>query len=89
MPCVDGISIIAVSQPSGSSNGNDSCYWEADYDRPRTGRAQRWLDQGVRQSLLQMFGEIRQIGSFSNGEGVFERIHVSPRRPRDRQAAEN
>ena len=67
---------------------NDSFYWEADYDRPRTGRAQRWLGQ-VSGNFLQMFGEIRQIGRFSNGEGVFERIHVSPRRPRDRQAAEN
>ena len=67
---------------------NDSFYWEADYDRPRTGRAQRWLDQ-VSGKFLQMFGEIRQIGRFSNGEGVFERIHVLPQRPRDRQAAEN
>ena len=67
---------------------NDSFYWEADYDRPRTGRAQRWLGQ-VSGNFLQMFGEIRQIGRFSNGEGVFERIHVLPQRPRDRQAAEN
>lgn len=67
---------------------DDSFYWEADYGRPRTGRAQRWLGQ-VSGKFSQMFGELRQIGRFSNGEAVFERIDLSLQRPRDRQTVEN
>ena len=52
---------------------DDSFYWEADYGRPRTGRAQRWLGQ-VSGKFSQMFGELRQIGRFSNGEAIFEKI---------------
>lgn len=52
---------------------DDSFYWDANYGRPRTGRAQRWLGQ-VAGKFSQMFGELRQIGRFSNGEAIFEKI---------------
>ena len=67
---------------------DDSFYWEADHGRPRTGRAQRWLEQ-VSDKFSQMFGELRQIGRFSNGEAVFERIDLSLQRRRDRQTVDN
>lgn len=67
---------------------DDSFYWEADYGCSRTGRAQRWLGQ-VSGKFSQMFGELRQIGRFSNGEAVFERIDLSLQRLRDWPSAEN
>ncbi|QQN75210.1 hypothetical protein [Croceicoccus sp. YJ47] len=70
-----GISIYCDLAAIWLAERDDSFYWEADYSRPRTGRAQRWLEQ-VSGKFSQMFGELRQIGSFSNGEAVFERIEA-------------
>ncbi len=49
----------------------DSHYWEADFYHPRTGRAQRWLAQ-VERRFETLFGELRMVGRFSNGEAIFE-----------------
>lgn len=52
---------------------DDSQYWEADYERARCGRAQAWLDQVARR-FHALFGELRLVGRFSNGEAIFERL---------------
>ncbi len=54
---------------------DDSRYWEADAYHPRSARAQRWLSQ-VASRFEAMFGELRMIGRFSNGEAIFERRSV-------------
>ena len=48
---------------------DDSRYWEADYYHPRSGRAQRWLSQ-VASRFEALFGDLRMIGRFSNGEAI-------------------
>ena len=52
---------------------DDARYWDADARHCRTGRAGRWLDQ-AEPRFRALFGELRQIGRFSNGEAVYERI---------------
>ncbi len=47
--------------------------WETDLNIPRTGRARHWLHQ-VGPRFETLFGELRMIGRFSNGETVFERV---------------
>lgn len=54
---------------------DDSRYCEADAYHPRSGRAQRWLSQ-VERRFGTLFGELRMIGRFSNGEAIFERTSV-------------
>ena len=54
---------------------DDSRYWEADAYRPRSGRAQCWLSQ-VASRFEAIFGGLRMIGRFSNGEAIFERAPV-------------
>ena len=51
---------------------DDARYWEADVYNPRTARARHWLGQ-VSGRFLDLFGELRMIGRFSNGEAIFER----------------
>lgn len=51
---------------------NDSRYCDADYQRARSGRAQHWLGQ-VSARFIRLFGELRLVGRFSNGEVIFER----------------
>ena len=53
----------------------DGRYREADYYHPRSGRAQRWLSQ-VASRFEALFGDLRMIGRFSNGEAIFERGSV-------------
>lgn len=51
---------------------DDNRYWEADCRCPRTGRARHWIAQaGPR--FVALFGELRMVGRFSNGEAIFER----------------
>ncbi len=50
----------------------DPRYWEADFSQPRTGRARHWLAQ-VSGRFIELFGELRMVGRFSNGEAIFER----------------
>ncbi|GAA5062543.1 hypothetical protein GCM10023208_32930 [Erythrobacter westpacificensis] len=47
-------------------------YWEADFYIPRTARARHWLAQ-VSGKFIDLFGELRLVGRFSNGEAIFER----------------
>ena len=54
---------------------DDSRYWEADSYCPRSARARRWLSQ-VEGRFEALFGELRMIGRFSNGEAIFERTSV-------------
>ena len=51
---------------------DDSHYWEADFYMPRTARARHWLGQ-VSGRFIDLFGELRLVGRFSNGEAIFER----------------
>lgn len=51
---------------------DDDRYWEADYRQPRTGRARHWIALAAPQ-FVALFGELRMVGRFSNGEAVFER----------------
>jgi hypothetical protein len=51
---------------------DDSHYWEADFYVPRTARARHWLAQ-VSGRFIDLFGELRLVGRFSNGEAIFER----------------
>lgn len=55
---------------------NDSLYWEADYQKARSGRAQQWLTQ-VSDRFISAFGQLRLVGRFSNGEAIFERAEAS------------
>jgi len=49
---------------------DDARYREADFTRPRSARARHWLSQ-VAPRFEKLFGELRLIGQFSNGEAVF------------------
>ena len=51
---------------------DDSRYWEADCTTPRTAMARHWLAQ-VSGRFIDLFGDLRLIGRFSNGEAIFER----------------
>ena len=51
---------------------DDARYWEADFHNPRTARARHWLGQ-VSDRFIELFGELRMVGRFSNGEAIFER----------------
>jgi hypothetical protein len=52
---------------------DDNGYWQADFRQPRTARAKHWLAQ-VTPRFEQLFGELRMIGRFSNGEAIYERV---------------
>lgn len=54
---------------------DDGGYRDADAYHPRSGRARRWLSQAVSR-FEAIFGELRMIGRFSNGEAIFERRPV-------------
>lgn len=56
---------------------DDSLYWEADYRKARSGRAQQWLTQ-VSDTFIKVFGELHLVGRFSNGEAIFERANSAP-----------
>ena len=56
---------------------DDSRYWEADYRKARSGRAQQWLSQ-VSERFINAFAELRLVGRFSNGEAIFERANAAP-----------
>ena len=51
---------------------DDARYWEADLYNPRVPRARHWLAQ-VSGRFIDLFGELRLVGRFSNGEAIFER----------------
>lgn len=51
---------------------DDARFWEADFYHPRAARARHWIAQ-VAPRFERMFGELRLVGRFSNGEAVFER----------------
>lgn len=55
---------------------DDSRYWEADSQQARSGRARRWLGQ-VSPKFIALFGDLRLVGHFSNGEAIFERAEAS------------
>lgn len=54
---------------------DDNRYWEADYRRPRTGRARHWIALTAPR-FMTLFGELRMIGRFSNGKAIFERTQT-------------
>ena len=51
---------------------DDARYWEADFYKPRVPRARHWLRQ-VSFRFIGLFGELRLVRGFSNGEAIFER----------------
>ena len=51
---------------------DDARYWEADLYNPRVPRARHSLAQ-VSGRFIDLFGELRLVGRFSNGEAIFER----------------
>lgn len=54
---------------------DDNRYWEADYRQPRTGRARYWIARAAPR-FVALFGELRMVGRFSNGEAIFERAQT-------------
>ena len=51
---------------------DDAHFWEADYFHPRAVRARHWIAQ-VSPRFERLFGQLRLVGRFSNGEAIFER----------------
>ena len=51
---------------------DDARFWEADFFHPRAARARHWIAQ-VTPRFERMFGELKMVGRFSNGEAIFER----------------
>lgn len=51
---------------------DDARYRDADFTHPRSARARHWLAQ-VGPRFEKLFGELRMVGRFSNGEAIFER----------------
>lgn len=70
-----GISIYCGLVAIWLAERDDSRYWEADACLPRSGRAQHWLSQ-VASRFDALYGDLRLIGRFSNGEAIFERTSV-------------
>lgn len=68
-----GISVYCGLVATWLAERDDGRYWDADACHSLTGRARRWLTQ-VEPRFLALFGELRQIGRFSNGEAIYERI---------------
>lgn len=52
---------------------DDNSYWDADCRHARSGRARAWLAQ-VSPHFHTLFGKLRMVGRFSNGEAVFEEV---------------
>ena len=50
---------------------DDARFWEADFSHPRAARARHWITQ-VAPRFDRLFGELRLVGRFSNGEAIFE-----------------
>ena len=67
-----GISIYCGLAAIWLAERDDVRYWEADFYNPRTARARHWLTQ-VSGRFIDLFGELRLVGRFSNGEAIFER----------------
>ena len=51
---------------------DDALFWGADSSYPRAARARHWIGQ-VRPHFERLFGELKMVGCFSNGEAIFER----------------
>ncbi|UAB79004.1 hypothetical protein INR77_04720 [Erythrobacter sp. SCSIO 43205] len=51
---------------------DDSRFWEADCDQPQVSLAERWITQ-VGPRFEKLFGELKLVGRFSNGEAIYER----------------
>ncbi len=51
---------------------DDALFWEADSSCPRAARARHWIAQ-VGPHFERLFGELKMVGRFSNGEAIFER----------------
>ena len=50
---------------------DDALFWEADSPCPRAVRARHWIAQ-VGPHFERLFGELKMVGCFSNGEAIFE-----------------
>jgi hypothetical protein len=50
---------------------DDAHFWEADYFHPRAARASHWIAK-VSPRFERLFGQLRLVGRFSNGEAIFE-----------------
>ena len=57
---------------------DDGRYWEVDCQQARSGLAQRWLAH-VSDKFVRLFGELRLVGRFSNGEAIYERAAAASR----------
>ena len=51
---------------------DDARFWEVDFSHLRAARARHWIAQ-VAPRFEQMFGKLKMVGRFSNGEAIFER----------------
>jgi hypothetical protein len=67
--------IVAISDYCGLASISVSCNYEYDGwdDKNLTGLAERYTEN-VGAFIVEQFGEYKKIGSFSNGEGVFEKV---------------
>ena len=50
---------------------DDARFWEADFFHPRAARARHWVAL-VAPRFERVFGELKMVGRFSNGEAIFE-----------------
>lgn len=52
---------------------DDGAYWERCPKQRHSDFAQRWITQ-VLDRFVDLFGDLRLVGRFSNGEAIFERL---------------
>lgn len=60
---------------------DDVAYWERCPEQRRSDFAQRWITQ-VSDRFVGLFGDLRLVGRFSNGEAIFERLGFASRSTR-------
>lgn len=55
---------------------DDGAYWERCPEQRRSDFAQRWITQ-VSDKFVGLFGDLRLVGQFSNGEAIYERLDLA------------
>jgi hypothetical protein len=55
---------------------DDGAYWDCGSEHRRSDFAQRWITQ-VSDRFVGLFGDLRLVGRFSNGEAIFERLGLA------------
>jgi hypothetical protein len=54
----------------------DGAYWDRGSEQRRSDFAQRWITQ-VSDRFVGLFGDLRLVGRFSNGEAIYERLEFA------------